>query len=169
MRLYETITRLDQDADALRRGRYGVIEAQDGRFQRVVLRPYPKFASVPQAALLGGWLHGHLHGDRCLLYYNQPRRFSNFLVLKYIQSSQDGSLASLNRVLETLDEIARLKKSDALLCDVANWRISTAMMTRWGWQPHCPSIWHRHFIKRFYGSYSPPVGLVASSREMAAV
>jgi hypothetical protein len=169
MRLYETITRLDQGADALRRGRYGVIEAQDGRFQRVVLRPYPKFASVPQVVLLGGLLHGHLHGDRCLLYYNQPRRFSNFLVLKYIQSSQDGSLASLNRVLETLDEIARLKKSDALLCDVANWRISTAMMTRWGWQPHCPSIWHRHFIKRFYGAYDPPVGLVGVSREMAAV
>jgi hypothetical protein len=169
MRFYETITRLDQGAESLRHGHYGVIEAQGGRLERIVLRPYPKLASVPQAVLLGGWCHGHLHGDRCLLYYNQPRRFPNFLVLKYIQSSQEGSLASLNRVLETLDEIARIKRSDALLCDVSNWRISTAIMTRGGWQPHCPSIWHRHFIKRFYGAYNPSVGLVDLSRELAAV
>jgi len=39
MRLYETITRLDQGAESLRRGHYGVIEAQDGRLERIVLRP----------------------------------------------------------------------------------------------------------------------------------
>jgi hypothetical protein len=167
MRLYETITRLDQGAESLRLRRYGVIEARDGRLERIVLRPYPALTSVPQAVLLGGWCHGHLHGDRFLLYYNQPQRFLNFLVLKYIQSSQEGSLASLNRVLETLDEIARIKRSDALLCDVSNWRISTAMMTRCGWQPHCPSMWHRHFIKRFYGVYHPSFGLAGGSRQMA--
>jgi hypothetical protein len=167
MRFYETITRLDESAEALRRGRYGVIEARDGHFQRIVLRPFPKVVSAPGVILLGGLYHGHLQGDRCRLYYNQPRRFPNFLVLKYIQSSQEGSLASLNRVLETLDEIARIKRSDALLCDVSNWRISTAMMTRYGWQPHAPSMWHRHFIKRFYGVYSPPIELVDSRHEMA--
>jgi hypothetical protein len=168
MRLTEIITDLIQSGETLRRRRYGVIEAQDGRLKRIVLRPYPKLVTLPGATLLGGLLHRHLQGDHCLLYYNQPRRFSNFLVLKYIQSGREGSLASLKRVLETLDEIARIKRCDALLCDVANWRVSTAIMSRGGWQPHCPSPWHRHFIKRFYGVYGPPTGWFQYLREIAA-
>jgi len=35
-----------------------------------------------------------------------------------------------------LDEIARIKGADALLCEVANFRISDRLMTRWGWTPH---------------------------------
>jgi hypothetical protein len=54
-----------------------------------------------------------------------------------------------------LDEVARLKASDAILCDVWNWRISDRLLARWGWQPHKPDRWHRHFIKRFYGVYPP--------------
>jgi hypothetical protein len=157
MRWFENITDLGRGAEILRRCPYGMIESRDGRFQRVGLRPFPKTASMPSAILWGGLWHRYARGDRCRLYYNQPRRAANFLVLKYVQSSRDGSLASLRRVLEVLDEIARLKNSDALLCDVANWRVSTAIMARSGWEPHCPSMWHRHFIKRFYGTFSPPI------------
>jgi hypothetical protein len=64
-----------------------------------------------------------------------------------------------------LDEIARLKRSDALLCDVSNWRISERLMARFGWEPHCPSRWHRHYIKRFYGEYPPPAGWLEKSEE----
>jgi hypothetical protein len=39
---------------------------------------------------------------------------------------------------------------------VANWRLSAAIMARAGWEPHCPSRWHRFFIRRFYGSYPAP-------------
>jgi hypothetical protein len=165
--LFKSVIDLGQGAEILRQCPYGVIESRDGKFERVGLRPFPKIASGPDAILLGGLWHRYARGDRCRLYYNQPRRASNYLVLKYVQSSRDGSLASLRRALEVLDEIARLKKSDALLCDVANWRISTAIMARSGWEPHCPSMWHRHFIKRFYGSFSPPMVLWQSDIEMA--
>ncbi len=169
MRWTEIVTDLTQSEETLRRRHYGVIEAQDGRLKRIVLRPFPKFVTVPGVILLGGLMHRHLQGDRCLLYYNQPQRFPNFLVLKYVQSGREGSLASLMRVLETVDAIARIKRCDALLCDVANWRVSIAIMSRGGWQPHCPSPWHRHFIKRFYGVYSPPVGWNDYLRKMEAV
>jgi len=60
-----------------------------------------------------------------------------------------------------LDEIARIKRSDALLTDASNLRISDRLLARWGWVPHTSSRWHRHHIKRFYGNYPPASGLAA--------
>jgi hypothetical protein len=151
----ETVADIFDRADLLRRGRYGVIEFADGRFRRIRLRWFPKLISVSEIWFLGATFHNRRAGDRLWLYYNQPRRHSNYLVLKYVVSTREGSLASLVRALDVLDEIARLKGSDALLCDAANGRISERLMERWGWTPHCPSRWHRHFIKRFYGDYPP--------------
>jgi hypothetical protein len=161
MPLFETVTDLNAGAETLRRRPYGVIEVIDGRFRRIVLRPFPKIVTAPGILLIGGWRHKRCQGDRLRIYYNQPRRFPNFLVLKYIESAQNTSLATLTRALAVLDEIARCKASDALLCDVANWRITTKLIGRFGWTPHNPSRFHRHYIKRFYGVYPPsaPPGL----------
>jgi hypothetical protein len=168
MPLFETVTDLADGAEVLRRRPYGVIEVAEGRFRRVLLRPFPKLISAPEIVLLGRWHHRRRPGDRCLLYFNQPRRFPQFLVLKYIVSARHTTVQSLTRALALLDEIARLKACDALLCDVGNWRVSTRMMARWGWQPHCPSRWHRHYIKRFYGRYPPPPPWLATPADTAA-
>lgn len=154
-RLLEEITDLDQGADVLRRRRFGVIETARGQLRRVRLRPWPKLVWLPEVVVLGRFRHGHCSGDRCRLFYNQPQRFPNFLVVKYIISDQGTSYRTFRRTLETLDEIARLKQSDAILCELATWRISREMMTRWGWQPQGVSRWRRHYIKRFYGTYPP--------------
>ena len=164
MPLFETVDDLTAGSELLRRRRYGIVEVVDGRFRRVLLRPFPKIISAPEIALAGRWHHNHRHGNRIRLYYNQPRRFSNFLVLKYVLSARQTSFRTLNRALDVLDEIARLKQSDALLCDVGNWRISTRLIGRWGWVPHCPSWFHRHYIKRFYGTYPPPAEWIAPKR-----
>ncbi len=150
---FETAFDLAAAAETLRRRPYGVIVAADGQVREVRIRPFPKIASVPEAMFLGGWRHRFCAGDRLWLYYNQPRRFRNFLVLRYIVSNRDTSLATAGRALEALEEIARLKRSDALLCDAGNWRISAKLLDRLGWSPHCPTRWHRHYIKRFYGQY----------------
>ena len=156
MPLFASITDLTRDTERLCQGRYGVIEVVDGRFHRVLLRPWPKILVGPEVLWLGKWLHRWRRGDRIRLYYNQPPRFPNFLALAYALSGRETSVRSIRVGLEVLDEIARLKKSDALLCDVGNWRISGRFMQRWGWEPHCPTTWwHRHFIKRFYGDYPP--------------
>jgi hypothetical protein len=91
--------------------------------------------------------------DRCLLYYNQPRRFSNFLALKYIVSTHGTTYATFRTALITLDQIAELKRTDAILCDAANSRLSDRLFRRFGWEPHKPQRWRRNFIKRFYGAY----------------
>ena len=152
---FQTITDLTAATEALRNARYGRIEAVDGCFRAVQLRPYPCVVSAFDIAALGSLRRRMTAGDRCWLYYNQPLRSSNYLVLKYVVSSRDGALASLRRVLEVLEEIARLKQSDALLCDVSSPRITAAMLGWVGWEAYCPSRRHRHYIRRFYGSYPP--------------
>jgi hypothetical protein len=155
------------DGEALRRGRYGVIEVAEGRLVAIHLRPWPKIASALEVEWRGRRAHASKPGDRCLLYYNQPRRFANFLALKYIVSHRDCTLLTFHHALEVLDEVARVKRTDAIVCDVWNDRISDRLLARWGWEPHKPQRWHRHYIKRFYGMYpghpSAPLRATATS------
>src|SRR6185312_1815644 len=155
---FETVTDLEAQADVVRRRRYGVIEIAAGEFRRLRLRPFPKLYTPLDLLLRGERGHRALAGDRGWLYYNQPRRFDNFLAVKFAFSSRDAKLATARRALDVLDEIARIKGADALLCEVANFRISDRLMTRWGWTPHKPQLWRRNYIKRFYGVYPPRRG-----------
>ncbi len=153
--LFKTVTDLSAGAEPLRRRSYGVIEAVDGRFRRVVLRPFPKLVSIPEILLLGRWVHARRPADRCRLYYNRPRRFPNFLAVKYVVSGKGTSYLTCRRVSESLDEIARIQRTDAMVCELTNHRITDRMMARWGWEPHRPSSRRRHFIRRFWGTYPP--------------
>jgi hypothetical protein len=141
--------------EALRRGRYGVIETAGGRLQAIYLRPWPKIVSALETEWLARRWHEGRPGDRCLLYYNQPRRYSSFLALTFVISHRDATFATFRRATEILDEVARVKRSDAILCDAWNLRISDRLLARWGWEPHKPQRWHRNYIKRFYGHYPP--------------
>ena len=141
--------------ELLAQARYGVIDVRDGCLAAIHVRPWPKLISALEVTWWGAQRHATRPGNRCLLYYNQPRRHSNFLALKYIVSDRDCTLATFHLALEALDEVARIKRTDAIVCDAWNHRISDRLFARWGWEPHRPSRWHRHFIKRFYGSYPP--------------
>lgn len=151
---FETVTDLRAGAEVLRRRRYGVIEVADERLVRVRLRPFAKWISLPEQRLLGTWHHRRRNANRCLLYYNQPWGHANYLALPYVLTGRGSTLGTLLTALATLDEIARIKRSDAIVCDVANPRISDRLLRRWGWEPHLQNDrWHRHWIKRFYGQY----------------
>jgi len=148
----KTVTDLRNDVELLRRRRFGVINIRNGELESIRLRPWPKLVSIIGVAW-GQWHHVHVPGDRLRLYYNQPFRYSNFLALKFAISSRHTTLATVHRALEVLDEIAQIKRSDALLCYAANFRLSSAMLARYGWEQHAASRWHRNYIKRFYGEY----------------
>jgi hypothetical protein len=151
--MFETVTDLVAQADVIRARRYGVIEVIDGRLERVRLRPWPKIVSISSILFLGQWQHRRLSGNCVWVYYNQPRRFRNFLAVRYAVSSRDCTYATARTAARVLDEIARIKSIDALLCDVAFSRISDRLLARWGWSAHKPQRFHRNYIKRFYGSY----------------
>ena len=152
-RWFEIATDLTKDAELLRRRRFGVIETVEGDLRQIRLRPFPTFASLAGVLFSGERQHARQVGDRCLIYYNQPFRAPKFLAVVYAISTRRTTYRTFYAATRVLDEIARLKGSDALLCDIGVSRISDRLMRRWGWEPHCPQRWHRDYIKRFYGKY----------------
>ena len=149
----QTIHELDCSRESLRQHGHGVIETAGGELRAVHLRPWPKLFSVTELWPLGSRYHARGEADRCLLYYNQPRRMPNFLALRYVVSTAGTSVRTFRAALTTLDAIAEIKGIDAIVCDAANMRISDRLMARIGWEPHTPQLWHRNFIRRFYGVY----------------
>jgi hypothetical protein len=160
---FETFTNLVTGREPICARRYGVIETAAGELVAVHLRPWPKLMSLPELWPLGPRYHGRGDADRCLLYYNQPRRMPNFLALKYVVSTHGTSYRTFRAALVVLDAIAALKRIDAIVCDAANIRLSDRLMARLGWEPHKPQRWHRNFIRRFYGEY-PEEALAGISR-----
>ena len=156
---FQTVTDLAAQAPILRRRRYGMIEMADRRLVGIHLRPWPKLISYPEIWWLGSRFHRQAVGDRCWLYYNQPLQCPNFLALPYVVSSRNANPATLHGALAVLDEIARIKGSDAILAEVSNARISDRLLNRRGWQSHYPASRRRHFIRRFYGQYESPLQL----------
>jgi hypothetical protein len=160
-RPFQTVINPNDNACLLRQRRYGVIEMHEARLVGIHLRPWPKMISLPEVWWLGGWSHSRLQGDRCWLYYNQPWSCPNFLAIPYVVSGRCGSLASLHGATVVLDEIARIKQNDAIVCDVTNSRISDRLFQRWGWQRHVLHSRRCHYIKRFYGEYPDTAAAIA--------
>ena len=152
-KLFETITDISANVETIRNRRYGVIEVTEGKFTAIHFRPWPKLISAAEAQWLGGWHHGRLKKDHCLMYYNQPLGHTNFLALKYTVSSFGTTYKTFRRTCLILDEVAKIKKTDAIVAEVSNTRISDRFMQRMGWEQHLPHSKKRHFIKRFYGDY----------------
>jgi len=149
MFLLETITDLTAGAETLRHRRYGVIETRGGELVSVTLRPWPHLLSLRELWPLGDAWRPAGPMDRCRLYYNQPRGCEEFLALRYVACTAGASYATFRAALRTLDEIAALKGSRALLCDAANNRLSDRFLRRMGWEPHAPMWGRRNYIRRF--------------------
>jgi len=150
---WQTFSDWDAAHDAICSRRYGVIETSGGRFVTIHFRPWPKLLAWPEIWPVGPTYHARGKADRCLLYFNQPWRHPRFLALKYFVSTAGTSSATVLAALTMLDAVAKLKQSDASLCDVTNVRFSDRLICRLGWQSHKPQRWHRNYIKRFYGEY----------------
>lgn len=144
---FETVKALADSA--VRARRYGVIESRDGAFRAVHFRPFPKFASHAEAWVDRALRRWRRAEDCCWLYYNEPRSCPGFLTLAYVVSSGKTRVATVQASLAALDEIARIKQCDAIVCDASNLRLSDRMMARYGFVRHAESLGGRNFIKRF--------------------
>lgn len=152
--LFEVVYDLRTGEETIRRRRYGVIEISEARLSRIVFRPWPKVFSGDDVMLRGQFSPRGLIRDACRLYFNQPAGHRNYLALKFLISHFGTSFASIRRAMIVLDEVARIKQSDAILTHVSNSHISDRLMFRWGWERHLNRSSRRQFIKRFYGDYS---------------
>lgn len=145
------VTHIASMAQQLKARRAGQIVVQGGGLVAVFGRWWPYIGNHVRAA----WDRRFrpTEDDRCELFYHAALSSPQFLTLSYIHSGEQTSVASVYAATLVLDEIARLKRSLAIVCNVTNDRISDRALARWGWESHCHAWSGRHFIKRFYGQY----------------
>lgn len=148
MALFDTVTDLNASRDTLRARRYGVIETRGGKLVSITLRPWPHLLSLRELWPLSDRWRPSGPADRCRLYYNQPRGHSNFVALRYVACTAGTSYRTFRAALTTLDRVAEIKGSHALLCDAANQRLSDRFLRRMGWEPHAPAWGRRNYIRR---------------------
>ena len=147
--MWTTIKRVQGNEQQLRTARYGVIEFRAGQLVSIQTRPWPKIASKFEVWWCERFGWRRREGDCCRVYYNEPRGCPGYLTLPWMQSTAQTTLLTVFAALDLLDEIAELKRSDAIVCELANRRLSDRLMRRLGWTRHLESSARRHYIKRF--------------------
>ncbi len=66
----------------------------------------------------------------------------------YALSGPKTQYTTFYRAVVVLDEIARLRDSDAIVCQVINLQASERLMNRWGYVRHALARGDNHYIKR---------------------
>ncbi len=145
------VTTLASAQATLEKWRCGRIVTLDGRLKYIQRRWLGYRASIWRVALERRFRPSGQ--PECSLYYHHGWLSSDFIVLGYVRSHPRSSLSSLYCATLVLDEIARIKRANAIVTEVSNGRLSDRLLARWGWEQHCLTWPGRHFIKRFYGDY----------------
>ncbi|KAA5544334.1 hypothetical protein FYK55_08265 [Roseiconus nitratireducens] len=137
--------------DQIRRWRCGRIVLQAGKLLRIERRLFVGSVSVAQV----WWQnrYGRPDDDLCWLDYHQPMGMPAFLTVDYIRSGRNAGYASLIAAGHVLEEIARLRGTQAIVAHVSTTSISDRLLTRHGWQRHLHHWAGRHWIRRFYDGY----------------
>ncbi|QDV68457.1 hypothetical protein Poly24_21660 [Rosistilla carotiformis] len=155
MPLFETVCDLEEGAATLQRRHHGVIEVRDGCLSSIHLRPWPTLVTRLRVWRDNRRRDSHSQQDVCRLYYDQLWSQPNFLVLKYVVSTPGTRFATARLAALTLDAIAEIKRTDAIVCEASNARLSERLLDRWGWQRHLLTSSRRHYIKRLYPNSAP--------------
>jgi hypothetical protein len=157
LNVYPPIVDVERQGELLQHWRAGRIVTRSGRLHQIERRWFPYKAS----RLRAWWDQNRrpARGDQCELYFHQVLGNADFLVVGYVKSRIQTTVATLYCAGLVLDEIARIKGCSAIVAELNNDRLSNRLMHRWGWVNHCANWGGRHFIKRFYGNYPkiPPV------------
>lgn len=151
--IIETVRAIEPNQQVLRQRPYGMIEAINGKVVRIRLKPWPKIASLMEAHWIQAMKSQRQQPDVCRLYYNQPIGHRNYLVLSYVESSLNTRLKTFYATLDALNQIAFIKRSDALLAEVTTKRLTDRFLERRGWERYLEHKPQRHWVKRFYGTY----------------
>ncbi len=154
-RLFKTIRDLNASVETIRQRSYGAIEVADGKLVGIHLRAWPKLISGIEAWWADGWGQQCTSKNRAIVYYAQPMAHRNYLNVSYVVTTLSTDWKTGARAMAALDFVAYAKRSDAILAEVHNKRISNRLMGRLGWEQQNLTSRKRHWIKRFYGDFPP--------------
>ena len=143
----------------------GVAKIESWRCGRIVMRQ-GKLVSVQHRLLCGSasiaqvwWQarYGRADNDICWLDYHQPFGMPAFLTLDYIRAGKSAGIKSFIGACKILDEVAKIRGTQAIVAHVTNHAISDRLLARLGWQQHLENWNGRHWIRRFYDGYPDSV------------
>lgn len=84
----------------------------------------------------------------CRFFYSFPCRTPGFMAVNYMTSGDQTSYRTLLLGVQVLEEIARRRKSIAIVCQAYSNRLSERLMHRWGYVRHALSLGDNHYIRR---------------------
>ncbi|CAD73097.1 hypothetical protein RB3276 [Rhodopirellula baltica SH 1] len=152
MWIRRSFSKIESNENAISRIRCGRIVMRDGRLERIEQH----WARSPISVAQVWWQakFGKLEGDICCLDFHVPRGMSAFVTLDYVRSGNATRYATAIGASKVLDEIARLRKSYAIVAHVSNARITDRHLERAGWERHLLDWPGRHFIRRMHPAVS---------------
>jgi len=126
--------------------RYGEIVIANGCLQRIQPRWWPRWGTVWGAAF--DRVIRMLPDDECRFYYAFPIRSPGFLSLLYVHAGERTSYRTFHQGIVAIERIARLRKAQAIVCQVTNDRLTERLMQRWGYVRHAKHAGDNHYICR---------------------
>ena len=70
------------------------------------------------------------------------------MAINYLTSGEQTSYRTLLLGVQVLEEIARSRKSIAIVCQTYSDRLTERLMNRWGYVRHALSLGDNHYIRR---------------------
>ena len=134
------------NVDRVRGWSYGELELSNGELLGIYPRWWPKLASQWES-FHDSYLR-NLPADFCRVYYAFPRRAPGFMSVLYARSGPNTQYKTLYKAVVVTDEIAKLRNSDAIVCQTISPRASERLMNRWGYVRHAFVLGDNHYIKR---------------------
>ena len=132
--------------DLIRTWRYGEVELFNGEIVAIYPRWWPRFGSQWES-----WqdsFHCTLAADSCRAYYAFPQRAPGFMSVLYARSGPGTQYKTIARAARAMDEIARIRDAQAIVCQMVSERGTERLMKRWGYVRHAFSLGDNHYIKR---------------------
>jgi hypothetical protein len=142
----EKVASIEGNEIAINSWRYGELELSDGKLVCIRPRWWPRLGSRWES-MQDSYIR-RLPTDQLLAYYAFPRRAPGFMSVLYAFSGPNTQYRTIYRAVVTMDAIAKLRGSQAIVCQTITDRASERLMKRWGYVRHAASLGHNHFIKR---------------------
>ena len=126
--------------------RYGEIELSNGSLVAIYRRWWPRIGSQWEACQ-DSYIRT-LPADSCRAYFAFPVRAPGYMTVLYARGGPNMQYKTIYQAVLAMDEIAKLRDSKAIVCQVISERGTERLMNRWGYVRHAAKLRDNHYIKR---------------------
>ena len=141
------IVSLQNEQERIRTCRYGEVVLRGAHLEAIYPRWWPRIAS--QWDVVRDDYVRTLAPDECRFFYSFPRSSPGFMTLNYALTGPSTRYQTIRRAVGIADDIAAIKKANAIVCQAFNKRVTESIMNRWGYVRHAAGLGDNHYIKRF--------------------